>query len=141
MILEMLMVAGLASFEVYAAIPAGLALQLSPWAIFAASVAGGFAGVFLVAFLGERLQSIIPGKKKEPKEEKPKTGLIYRIWNRYGVIGLGFLGTITLGAPISIAVGVACKAPLRALVIWCCAGVIARCALFTTIGHYGAKLV
>jgi hypothetical protein len=52
MFYKILTVAGLASFEIYAAIPAGFALGLSPWIIFWASLAGGVAGVFAAAFLG-----------------------------------------------------------------------------------------
>ncbi len=101
MLLKILTVAGLATFEIYAAIPAGLAFGLSPWVIFLASLTGGIVGVYVTIFLGDKIKAFF-AKYKKPKEEKPKTGLIYRIWNKYGVIGLGFLGTITVGAPISI---------------------------------------
>ncbi len=139
MYLKILTVAGLASFEIYAAIPAGFALGLSPWLIFFASVIGGVAGVFVAAFLGDRIRRIF-SKNKTVKESKPNTGLVYRIWNKYGIIGLGFLGTITVGAPLSLAVGIGFKAPLQILIIWCCIGVITRCISFTLIGHYGLQL-
>ncbi len=141
MILEILTVAGLASFEIYAAIPTGFAFQLHPWTIFFATVAGGLAGVFVAAFLGDSIKKLFTRKKKAPKEEKPKTGLAHRLWIKYGVIGLGFIGTMTVGAPASIAVGIGFNAPLRKLLTWCCIGVLVRCALFTAIGHYGIKMV
>ena len=137
--LEILTVALLASVEVYAAIPAGFAFGLHPGTIFSASAFGGLAGVFIAAFLGDRIRKFFTRNKKA-KEEKPKTGLIYRIWEKYGVIGLGFLGTMTVGAPVSLAVGVGFNVPLKKLVTWCCIGVLVRCCLFTVIGHYGMKL-
>ncbi len=137
--LEIFTVAGLATFEIYAAIPAGFAFGLHPGTIFSASLTGGLAGVFVAAFLGDKIRALI-SRYKKPKEEKPKEGLIYRIWNKYGIIGLGFLGTMTVGAPVSLAVGVGFNAPLKKLVTWCCIGVLVRCALFTTIGHFGMKL-
>ena len=140
MVLKILTVAGLATFEVYAAIPAGFALELSPLIIFLASTIGGLTGVYVAAFLGDKIRAFFH-KQKKVKPEKPKTGLIYRIWKKYGIIGLGLLGTITVGAPLSIAVGVGLKAPLKILITWCCIGVIARCATFTVIGHYGLKLI
>lgn len=140
MFYKFLTVAGLATFEIYAAIPAGFAFGLPTWLIFVASIAGGLAGVFIAAFLGDQIRAFF-ARFKKPKEEKPKTGIIYRIWEKYGIIGLGFLGTMTVGAPISIAVGVTFKAPLRKLLTWCCIGVITRCAIFTTVGHYGVKLL
>jgi membrane protein YqaA with SNARE-associated domain len=140
MLLKMLTVAGLASFEIYAAIPAGFAFGLSAWLIVLASVTGGLAGVFVAAFLGDRIRRFF-NKNKPIKEAKPNTGLVYRIWNKYGIIGLGFLGTITVGAPVSLAVGIGFKAPLKKLIIWCCIGVITRCVSFTLIGYYGLKLL
>lgn len=139
MFLKFATVVALASFEIYAAIPAGFAFGLSPWVIFLASITGGLAGVFVAAFLGDKIRAFIY-KYKKKKEEKPKTGLVYRIWNKYGIIGLGFLGTITVGAPVSIAVGVGFNAPLRKLITWCCLGVITRCLVFTVIGYHGAQL-
>lgn len=140
MTFKILTVAGLATFEIYAAIPTGFAFGLSPWIIFLASLSGGLAGVYIAAFLGERIQKMI-AKFRKPKVEKPKTGIIYRIWEKYGVIGLGFLGTMTVGAPVSIGVGVGFNVPLKKLLVWCCLGVLVRCALFTTLGHLGMKLL
>ena len=140
MMFEIFTVAGLASFEIYAAIPAGFAFELSPWVIFLASLGGGLAGVFVAAFLGDRIKRFF-SKKKQSAEVKPKSGLAHRLWMRYGIIGLGFLGTMTVGAPASLAVGIGFNAPLKKLITWCCIGVLVRCALFTTIGYYGVKLV
>lgn len=137
--LEIFTVAGLATFEVYAAIPAGFAFGLHPGVIFTASTLGGLIGVFVAAFLGDKIRAFFT-KNRPLQEEKPKTGLVYRIWNKYGIIGLGFLGTMTVGAPISLAVGVGFNAPLKKLVTWCCIGVLFRCAIFTSIGHFGMKL-
>ena len=139
MFLKIATVVALASFEIYAAIPAGFAFGLSAWIIFFASITGGLAGVFVAAFLGDKIRAFI-AKYKKKKEEKPRTGLVYRIWDKYGIIGLGFLGTITVGAPVSIAVGVGFNAPLKKLITWCCLGVITRCVAFTVIGYHGAKL-
>ncbi|MDB5197376.1 MAG: hypothetical protein JWP88_1747 [Flaviaesturariibacter sp.] len=139
MYLKILTVAGLASFEIYAAIPAGFAFGLSPWIIFFASSTGGIAGVFVAAFLGDRIRRLFT-KKNQLKEEKTKTGLVHRIWNKYGTIGLGLFGTITVGAPASLAMGIGFRAPLQKLITWCCIGVLTRCITFTLIGHYGLKL-
>lgn len=139
MYIKILTVAGLATFEIYAAIPAGFAFGLSPWTIFFASVTGGLAGVFVAAFLGDKIRAFFH-KKKPGAEQTIKHPAIFRIWNKYGIIGLGFLGTLSVGAPISIAMGVGLNANLKKLLTWCCIGVITRCVLFTMVGHYGLKL-
>ncbi len=139
MFYKILTVAALATFEVYAAIPAGFAFKLNPWVIFAASTIGGLVGLALVYFLGEKISAFIK-KKWPPKKEKKLSPMAMKIWDKYGVIGLGFLGTITIGAPISMAVGVAMGADLKRLLFWCCLGVITRCLVFTFIVHHGLKL-
>ena len=65
MIFKILTVAALATFEIYAAIPAGFAFGLSPWIIFLASAVGGLVGVFVVAFLGEKIRTFFNKNKKK----------------------------------------------------------------------------
>lgn len=139
MFLKILTVLALATFEIYAAIPAGFAFKLSPWIILFASLTGGLLGIFVTAYLGDKLKAVFyKNRKKEEKEIKTDT-LVHRIWLKFGIIGLGFLGTMTVGAPICIALGVGLNAPLHKLVFWCCLGVITRCIIFTLAGHYGLK--
>ena len=138
MFYKILTVAALATFEIYAAIPAGFAFDLSPLTILFATITGGLISVFVSAFLGDRIRNFF--YKNKPRKEKPKTGMVYRIWDKYGTIGLGFLGTITVGAPVSIAVGIGFNAGIKKLITWCCIGVIIRCLLFTMIGYYGFQL-
>lgn len=140
MVLKTLTVAGLATFEIYAAIPAGFAFGLSPWIIFLASVTGGLAGAFVAAFFGDKIKAFFH-KKKQVKEETKKHPLLNKLWNKYGVPGLGLLGTVTVGAPISLAVGTGLNVNLKKLLVWCCIGVIVRCSLFTAIGYYGLQLI
>lgn len=141
MLYKILTVAGLATFEIYAAIPAGFAFGLSPWVIFFAALAGGIAGVFLAAFLGEKIEALIARfhKTKETLAEK-KPNLAHKLWEKYGIVGLGVLGTFTVGAPVSIAVGVGFNVNMHRLATWCCVGVLARCIIFTLVGYYGMKL-
>lgn len=140
MFLKTLTVAGLATFEIYAAIPAGFAFGLSPWLIFFASIAGGLAGAIVAAFFGDKIRAFFH-KKRMPKEETKKHPVITKLWNKYGIAGLGILGTITVGAPISIAVGTGLNVNLKKLLLWCCLGVIIRCGVFSAIGYYGLQLV
>ena len=141
MIYQILTVAGLATFEIYAAIPAGFAFGLSAWVIFFASLTGGIVGVFVATFLGEKIEKFIARfrkPKQEAKEKKPN--LAHKLWEKYGIVGLGFLGTFTVGAPVSIAVGVGFNVNMHKLATWCCVGVLARCIVFTLVGYFGMKL-
>lgn len=139
MFLKILTVAALATIELYAAIPAGFAFGLSPWIIFFASAVGGLTGAFIAAFLGDKIRAFFY-KNKAANEKKTNHPLLQRIWNKYGIVGLGFLGSFSVGAPVSIALGVGLNANLKKLLTWCCIGVVSRCTIFTLVGHYGLKL-
>lgn len=135
-------VAGLATFEIYAAIPAGFAFGLSPIVIFLASFIGGIIGVFVAAYLGDKIKALVKKLRKNKVEKiKSDPGFVLKIWEKYGVIGLGLIGTMTVGAPISIGIGVGFNVPTNKMVFWCSLGVLIRCAVFTTIGHYSMQLI
>lgn len=140
MFLKILTVAGLATFEIYAAIPAGFAFKLSPWTIFFASVTGGIVGAFVAAFLGNNIRAFFHKKKPTKDAAEKKHPRMLALWNKYGIVGLGFLGTMSVGAPVSLAVGIGLNANVKKLLTWCCIGVITRCIVFTLIGWYGLQL-
>jgi membrane protein YqaA with SNARE-associated domain len=142
MIYKILTVAGLATFEIYAAIPAGFAFGLSPFVIFIASIIGGLIGVFVAAYLGDKIKAFVKNLRKNKVEKiKKEPGFVLKIWEKYGVIGLGLLGTMTVGAPISIGIGVGFNVPTNKMVFWCSLGVLLRCAIFTALGHYSMQLL
>ena len=141
MFYKILTVTGLATFEIYAAIPAGFAFGLPPIVIFLASLVGGILGVFVAAYLGDKIKSWVNQFRKNKVEKtKKEPGFVLKIWEKYGVIGLGLLGTMSVGAPISIGIGVGFNVPTNKMVFWCSLGVLIRCALFTTLGHYSMQL-
>jgi hypothetical protein len=109
--------------------------------IFLASLVGGLLGVFAAAYLGDKIKLVVNSFRKN-KAEKPKKepGFVLKIWEKYGVIGLGLLGTMTVGAPISIGIGVGFNVPTNKMVFWCSLGVLIRCSLFTALGHYSMQL-
>lgn len=133
--------AGLATFEIYAAIPAGFALGLSPWTIFFASLVGGLAGVFVAAFFGDKIRAFFHRKRPGKAAAESKHPVIMRLWKKYGLFGLGFLGTVSVGAPISIAMGIGLNSNIKKLAAWCCVGVLTRCIVFTLMGWYAVQLL
>ena len=103
-------------------------------------IVGGIAGVFVAAFLGDKIRALFHKNKPTKEVAAQKHPMILKLWNKYGIIGLGFLGTVSVGAPISIAVGVGLNANIKKLVSWCCIGVLTRCIVFTLVGYYGLQL-
>ena len=136
MIVKLLTVFGVAVVELWAAIPAGFALGLPPWLIAAASTLGAAFGALMVLVLGENVRNwILKLRHKESKDEEP--GYLYRIWMRFGVIGLGLLAPLLVGAPLGAAIGIALGAPAKRLMLWIIVGIIGWAVLLTTAGVLG----
>ena len=70
MIYKILTVIGLATFEIYAAIPAGFAFKLHPIEIFSYSVLGGLIGVFVAAYLGDIIRKWVSKFRKNKVNKK-----------------------------------------------------------------------
>jgi len=133
-LLKVLTVFGLAAVELWTAIPAGLALDLHPVLIGVVSAAGAILGVVVILVLGERVRSWLLRKRGG---EKRQHGRIYRIWVRYGVVGLGLLAPLLTGAPLGTALAIAFGAPTGRLLLWMSVGIAAWSALLTTAAALG----
>lgn len=135
-ILKVLSVIALAAMELWAAIPAGFALGLNPFLIGSGAAVGAIMGTLFVVVAGERLRNWIIRRHSGGKE-KQSPGIVQRIWQRYGVIGLGFLAPLLTGAPIGAALGLAFGAPPGRLIVWMSVGIILWTAILTIAGVLG----
>jgi hypothetical protein len=138
---EILIVILLSSFEIYAAIASGLAFGLSPDVLCLATLTGGISGVFVSLFLGDKITAFI-SKYRKPTEKKESRSriILNNLWNKYGNFGVGFLGSIIVGAPISIGVAVGFGVQIKQLVWYCLAAVILRCVVFSYFFVYVKSL-
>jgi membrane protein YqaA with SNARE-associated domain len=142
MFTKIITVAAIASVEIYAAIGVGMLAELSPHIIFAATLVGGIIGVFTVVYLGERIKAFIAKfkKPKPPKENTGKDKLIRKLWDKYGIFGVGFIGTFLMGAPISIGLGISFGVDAKKLMRWCLLAVAIRCFVFSYFFNFIKKL-
>jgi hypothetical protein len=129
----------LAFFSFWPAIPAGLALGLSPAVVIATTTLSYSCGVVLVLMPGERLRDWVT-RRWGARTLQP--GLIQRVWSRYGVIGLGLLAPMTVGAQIGAVLGLSSNAAPRRLLIWMALGAFGWSVLLTAavlLGLLGAQ--
>ncbi|MGC4104607.1 hypothetical protein [Ferruginibacter sp.] len=133
---EIITVTAMATFETYAALATAHAFGMGTWVILGCTLTGGIIGVFIAAFLGARIEKFINERFRKNKPPKAKTGLIYAIWKKYGLYGLGIIGTFLFGAPAAIAVGVGFNANMKKLVKVCLATVVVRCFAFTFFSDF-----
>lgn len=135
-ILKFVTVAGLGIIELWAAIPAGLALGLHPVLTGIASALGSIVALVLVVILGERIRNWIISRRKRKKLED-ENSRIYRVWNKYGVIGLGLLSPLITGAPLGAAIGISLGAPPSRLIMWMAFGIVVWTIILTMISTLG----
>ncbi|NWG15662.1 MAG: small multi-drug export protein [Chloroflexi bacterium] len=134
---------GLAWFYFWPSIPAGLALGLSPVVIVLTTSLSFASGAAVVTLVGGPLRARIMRRIGSRAVVKPGSRL-YRIWERFGMIGLGLAAPMTLGAQIGAAVGLALNAPPRRLFVWMALGGLlwsVTLTLLVSLGIVGAQQV
>jgi hypothetical protein len=140
---QVITIFGLGFFTFWFAIVTGLALGLSPVVVVVTISLSYMFGVALVTLLGSGVRTWIMkqlGKKTTLKSDS----FLGRIWNDYGVIGLGLIAPLTTGSIIGAAIGIAMNANPRQLFIWMCVGAIGWSIIITvlvTMGVLGAQAV
>jgi len=88
-----LLVFGAGILELWAAIPLGLAINLNPVIIGIASAVGAIVAAFLVTAVGDSIrEKVIKWRYGENKDLKDSR--YYKIWNKYGVVGLGLISPL-----------------------------------------------
>lgn len=118
--------------ELWAAAPAGVVMRLHPLLVFVVAAAGAITGGTVVVLLGERVRAWIKKRRRFENVEK-KQGLVYRVWQCYGVIGWGLLAPLLVGSPLGAAFGLVLGAPARRLLIWLAVGSLLWSAVFSVL--------
>lgn len=126
----------LGPFELWAAIPAGFTFGFSPLKTFFWAVTGGTCGSVAVAVLGVRLRDWAL-KKIQLQISLEGEGRFYRIWNRYGIPGIGLLSPLLTGPFLGMLIGLALSAEPKRLLFWTVCGVLLWSAGLTLAGMTG----
>ncbi|HET6475641.1 MAG TPA: small multi-drug export protein [Thermoleophilia bacterium] len=137
--LQLLSVAAIAIVELWAAIPAGIAMGLPAPLVWTATVCGALTGIAVVVFAGDRLRTWLVARFGHGGARPG--GRLRHLWDRYGVIGWGLLAPLLLGAPLAAAIGVALGAARGRLVFWLGVGAVAWTTVLTVVALLGEEAV
>mgnify|MGYP001610985732 CR=1 FL=1 len=129
-LIKLVTVFGLGAIELWVGIPTGIALQLHPLVAGAVAALGALFGMILVLIIGERIRNWLLRQHKR-RSEGEFQGSLNRIWARYGVVGLGLLTPLLVGAPLGTAIGVTLGVPTSRLLLWMSIGIILWSCLLT----------
>lgn len=130
-------VIGASILELWMAIPLGFALRLHPVVIAIASAFGSIIAAAVVIFLAKSLRNWL---MKRMERKNKKQGRMGRIWEKYGVIGLGLASPLLTGAPLGAAIGVSFGAKPVTLFIWMVIGIVVWSGILTN-GNLDTKLL
>lgn len=129
---------GTGILELWAAIPLGFTLKLHPLLIGILSAAGSMLGAFIVIFFGTSIRNWLVQRTK--KKGGRASGMT-RIWDKYGIPGIGFLSPIITGAPLGAAIAISFGAEPRKLFLWMTIGIIFWSAILTTAAAFGLDAI
>lgn len=113
---------GLAFFHFWSAIPAGIALGITPILVIAAVTLSYGSGVALVVIVGaplrERILRRMESRSSNDAGKPNRMGtLIQNAWDRFGLLGLAILAPMTVGSQVGAVIGLGFGAhPLRLVI-------------------------
>lgn len=117
----------LGAIEIWAAVPAGIALGLPYPVVWALTAAGSLASVAAVAYAGSALREWLV--RRLGHGGLAPRGRLWAVWVRWGVPGWGLVSPLVFAPPMGAALALALGAPRRRLWLWMSAGVL----VWTTI--------
>ena len=100
---------GWAFFSFWSAIPAGLALNVTPLLVLVTVTVSYSSGVALVLVVGtplrQRIRRRMQGNADEAARPNRAVSMVQSAWARYGLIGLALLAPMTVGAQVGAVSG------------------------------------
>ena len=140
LLMKLLTIFALGVAELWAAGPSGAFMRLDPVLVCLVAAAGAVSGGTVVILLGERVKAWLERRRKREKLEE-RRGLLYRVWQRYGIVGWGLLAPLLVGSPLGAAFGLVLGAPPRRLLPWLAAGSILWSVVFSILTNLGVQIL
>jgi hypothetical protein len=132
---------GLGVVYFLAAIPTGVvALKLHPVNAAICAWAGYTAIGAAMLFLGAPARNWLNAKLKISSTPDPKK-LFWRVWNRWGMPGLGLLAPVTIGPYFAALIALLLKEKAGRILFWVAVGVIPWCIIFAAAATTLARIL
>lgn len=120
------------------ALPVGFLLFSPPYCIAVMTCLGALTGVFLMYFFGTGIEKyFLRFYSKKSKEKKQSNGR--RIFEKYGTPGLGLIGTLFLGQPVVMIVGMVVVKEKKKFLFWVSIGTVIWSIALTALGAYSIE--
>ena len=139
MIGELALVFSIGILGIWKSIPVGLVMEMNPVWIASMTILGASLGILIIYFIGTNIKKYLRKMMKESSIEK-KESRLHKLFNQYGVYGLGLLGTLIIGPNMTMALGIAFVNKPRILLLWTFFGIVIWSSVLTLLGDFGINL-
>jgi hypothetical protein len=136
----MLTVFGLGIAYFLAAIPTGVAMRLDPVVAALCAWTGYIAIAAAVLSVGSPARKWLVKKFNISLQPNPEK-LLWRVWMRWGLPGLGLIAPVTCGPYFAALIALALGERPRRVMLWIALGVIPWCVLFAVLAGTGGRLL
>jgi hypothetical protein len=130
---------GLGFLYFIAAIPAGVAAGANAWVAGVGAGLGYVAGGAVVLLAGAPLRNWLVKKLRIPVERDPSK-LVWRMWDKGGLLGLCLIAPVTIGPQATAVIALAVGERTPRIIAFVALGVAPWCALFAVLVAFGFKL-
>ncbi|MBU5465987.1 small multi-drug export protein [Virgibacillus sp. MSJ-26] len=104
--------------EVLAVVPLGIIWGLSPAIVMITAFIGNMVTLIPVVIAFDRLKLWYVRRRQKQDKPSKKSVRAVKLFQKYGVIGLAFLGPILLGTHIAAFIGMAMGARRQNMILW-----------------------
>jgi hypothetical protein len=130
---------GLGAIYFIAAIPAGIAAGAGAWTVAVAAALGYTAGGVVVLVAGAPLRAWLVKKLKIPVQRDPAK-LVWRMWDRGGLLGLCLVAPVTIGPQATAVIALAVGERTPKIAAFIALGVVPWCVAFALLTAFSFKL-
>ncbi|MBE9492584.1 MAG: VTT domain-containing protein [Bacteroidetes bacterium] len=139
MIGNLLLILLIGILGIWKSIPVGFVLKIHPVFICLMTIIGASIGIFIIFFIGTKIRKYLSKVMKDSKLLKKENKLI-NLFDKYGVHGLGIIGTLFMGPNLTMALGIAIVKNPKKLLLWVNIGIIIWTIVLTYVGVLGVKI-
>lgn len=125
---------------IWKAIPLGFLLKAHPLMIFITTTSGSITGILIIYFLGKQIKNYL-SKQKNKKGRLRREKYARNIFNKYGIPGLGILGSLLIGPNMTMITGLAVTRKVHMLMYWNIAGCILWTGVLIILGICSIELL
>lgn len=129
-------------FEAYGVIPIGILAGLSPLPVIILGLVGNILTVLLVIVFIQKIKEW-RNRKKAGEEKGPgkRAQRAQRLWKKYGLPGLAFIGPLIVGSHLTAFMSLSLGGTKRRTFYWMTASIVVWSLTFAVLIHFGIDLL